>query len=204
MSVSDINLVLPFLKPNIRKYKKGENVATMGDMIKDVCILLQGEIYMVYENIYGARTLISRRLPKDSFFEAFCFAGAEIPVNARVKADSIVMFIPCENITNMPQFLSRHHIKMLHNVVCTMSHKVSGEIFKQLKHTQGYSVRVKILSYLNEQKAKYGKNEFVIDISKTDLASYLMVDRTSLHKELALMKKDGLINFKDRKFTIKT
>lgn len=55
-------------------------------------------------------------------------------------------------------------------------------------------LRERILAFLEKQGAKIGQN-LTIPYSRTELADYLQVDRSSLSRELAAMKEDGLIDY---------
>jgi len=203
MSEADIVFVLAYLKPKVRQYKKRECLAAAGSIVSDIFILLQGKVEIVKESISGARTLIRHRLPVEAFGEAFSSIGAKCPVSAYAAEDSLVMLIPFENIMNMPPSSARLNLKMVKNMTRILARKCN-ESLEHLEHLSRGSLRTKLVSYLNLQKNNAGKNEFVIPISKTDLADFLLINRTSMYRELAAMKKENLISFKGRKFTLKT
>ncbi|MCL1971953.1 MAG: Crp/Fnr family transcriptional regulator [Endomicrobia bacterium] len=200
ISKSEMESLLPYLKPDIRRYKKGEYIIMAGDKVTDIFILLRGCVQIIKEDILGERTLIAQYLTGDSF----CEPSVNLPkssVNICASVNSVVMAVPFENIINMHPFLMRFHSKILRNIISILSYIVFNEVAK-LDHVSKHNIRKKIFSYLLDVKNKAGNNEFFIPFSKTDLSDYLFINRSAMTRELSAMRKDKLINFKGRKFTI--
>lgn len=65
-----------------------------------------------------------------------------------------------------------------------------GERIKQGVRT---SLRARLIGFLQREQKRQGGDTIVLGKSKTDLAYYLAVERTSLSRELAKMSKEGLL-----------
>ncbi|MCL2506778.1 MAG: Crp/Fnr family transcriptional regulator [Endomicrobia bacterium] len=196
ISESKIESILHSLKPKIRKYKKGEYIITAGDPVTDIFILLQGSVQIIIEDISGMHSIIVQHQPVDSFGEVYASLNIQkTPISICAKTDSLVMVIPFENIMKNPV--------IVRNLVLTLAHK-AYMARAQLKYLSQRNIRKKILSYLSARKKQAGKNEFVIPFSQTDLADYLFINRSAMTKELSAMKKDKLISYTGRKFTVIT
>ena len=65
----------------------------------------------------------------------------------------------------------------------------------KIKHYVNKTIRESILNYLNYECKKYNSNHIKLNMTKKALAEKIGVQRTSLSRELAKMKKDGLILF---------
>ncbi|MFY9174826.1 MAG: Crp/Fnr family transcriptional regulator [Peptococcia bacterium] len=65
----------------------------------------------------------------------------------------------------------------------------------KIKHYVNKSIREKIMHYLNRESKKQNSNRIELKITKKALAEKIGVQRTSLSRELAKMRKDGLIEF---------
>ena len=63
------------------------------------------------------------------------------------------------------------------------------------------TVRQKLMSYFEYMQEKYG-NSFETELSLSGLANYLCIDRTSLMRELRMMKDEGIIDSKGRSITM--
>lgn len=65
------------------------------------------------------------------------------------------------------------------------------------------SIRKKIIDFLLEEYRLQGADVIVLGISKRELAERLGMQRTSLSRELARMKTDGILSYDARTITIK-
>lgn len=65
----------------------------------------------------------------------------------------------------------------------------------KIKHYVNKTIRESITSYLKHESKKQNSNHIKLIITKKALAEKIGVQRTSLSRELAKMKKDGLILF---------
>ena len=64
------------------------------------------------------------------------------------------------------------------------------------------TVRQKLISYFEYLAEKTGSTSFETELSLSQLANYLCVDRTSLMRELRLMREEGLISSSGRKINM--
>jgi CRP-like cAMP-binding protein len=65
------------------------------------------------------------------------------------------------------------------------------------------SLRARILTFLQHMEMKASSSSFDIGMDREMLAQYLGVNRSALSHELSLMRKDGLIEFRKSRFTLK-
>ena len=65
----------------------------------------------------------------------------------------------------------------------------------KIKYYVNRTIRKSILDYLAYERKKQNSNVIQLTITKKALAETLGVQRTSLSRELAKMRDDGLINF---------
>ena len=65
----------------------------------------------------------------------------------------------------------------------------------RIKHYVNKTIRECIMSYLEHERKKQGSNRILLPITKKAWAERIGVSRTSLSRELAKMKKDGLIRY---------
>ena len=64
------------------------------------------------------------------------------------------------------------------------------------------TTRQKLLNYFLWMSSKTGSRTFRIDMSLTDLADYLCVDRSSMMRELRSLKDDEILDSKGREITL--
>ena len=72
----------------------------------------------------------------------------------------------------------------------------------KIKHYINKTIRESIMNYLNYESKKQKSNHIKLNITKKALAERIGVQRTSLSRELAKMRKDGLILFDTDSITL--
>lgn len=65
----------------------------------------------------------------------------------------------------------------------------------KIKHYINKSIRESIMSYLDYERKQQNSNHIILSVTKKDLAEKMGVQRTSLSRELAKMRYDGLIKY---------
>jgi len=68
----------------------------------------------------------------------------------------------------------------------------------KIKHYVNKTIRESVLSFLNYESKKQGKNHIQLNMTKKALAEKIGVQRTSLSRELAKMKKAGLVSYDEK------
>lgn len=199
----EIEGLLFFLNPVLRKYKKGNFIIPAGGPVRDLGIVLEGRVQIIREDIGGLRSIITEIEEGDMFAEALACARVQrSPVSALSVTDSKVLFISFEKIMSSRSSLA-HGDRLIKNLMLLIARK---NIFlnSKLEHIGKRSIREKLLSYFSDLAIKAGGPQFEIPFSKTALADYLFIDRSAMSRELALMKKEKLLAFNGLKFKLKS
>ena len=156
-----------------------EHIDSMGD-ISILMKLKQGEMYGI-ESAYSSESVY-----KDSLI---------------ATEKTLVMFMNKHRVINpCANRCKRHDIVVKHIMQMVAENNI--QLLDKLTHMSKKSIRDKLLSYFNSLANKSGSNYFEIPFNKTELASYLSVDRSAMSTELTRMKDDGLIDFDKRQFRI--
>ena len=84
-----------------------------------------------------------------------------------------------------------------------------GELSDQMIRAQYWlqvlsqrSLRDKILTFAGIMCGRSGRNSFTLNMNQSQFAAYLRVARPSLNRELQLLKKEGVLKIKGRKYTV--
>ena len=64
------------------------------------------------------------------------------------------------------------------------------------------SVREKILAYLSMEALRSGSSTFRIPLRRSEMAEYLCINRSAMTRELASLKKEGIIDYDKNLFII--
>lgn len=202
IKLKEIENILFYLHPKIRKYKQGSIIFQSGDKMAEVGIVLNGKLQVVKFDSQGDRLVICARERGDLFAETFALAEAEqSPVTVIAEDDAEIMFIKIDEIMSAG-INSETAGRFIKNMLEIVSMKIIYCI-DRFSHLAKKTTRRKLLSYFNELAAHSGSRKFVLPFSKTTLADYLFLDRSAMMRELGNMKRDGIIDFNGSHFEIK-
>ena len=73
---------------------------------------------------------------------------------------------------------------------------------EKIEITSKSSLREKILAYLSLEAQKAGSMKVTVPLSRSEMADYLCTNRSALSRELANMKKDGILDYDLRTFRL--
>ena len=120
-----------------------------------------------------------------------------------VEADSTcrVMFIRCSCIYGRCSNACEHHTMLTSNLF-EISARKAQSLALRINMISKKSIRRKLEKYFEFLQSKYGSPSFEIELSLSQLAGYLCVDRTSMMRELKTMSDEGLIRREGRQVTV--
>lgn len=178
----------------IINYNKDDIIFSEGDECKYVGYVLVGEVIIHTSSILYNDFLISTIKEGDLFGVNLLFSNNPYylgTVEANKKTS--IKFISKKEYTsfvsnNLEEFLSYTSNKFI-------------SLQQRLKVLSQKTIREKILFYLVNKSNLL--NTYTIPIpKKEELARYLKIERPSLSRELANLKKDGFINYNRKSITI--
>lgn len=112
------------------------------------------------------------------------------PMTVTTKQPTVILEI---NKTRLFQLFSDNHDFLRSYLEYVSDHTVI--LGDRIKHYVNRTIRESIMSYLDYELKKQNGNTIKLSITKKALAEKIGVQRTSLSRELAKMRDDGLIKF---------
>ena len=85
-----------------------------------------------------------------------------------------------------------YHLEVLRNLPDLILHSIAEQNFRMFLLTNK-GVRDKLLTYFNALSIENNSKSFILPFSLTDLADYLMVDRSAMMRELKRMTDEKII-----------
>ncbi len=190
------------LDAQIRSFREDEYIFFAGDEINSVGIVLGGVIEVMKENLAGNKHILAFLGPADMFAEGIvCTVRRISPVTVRVKEDAKILFIPYERVIKSCGNSCNFHISLIQNMMIVLGEK-NVNLNRKLELLTLKGMREKIASYLMNEAGVRDSNMFQIMLNRTELADFLNVSRTSMCRELARMKDEGLIDYYGNSFKI--
>ena len=196
-----IDAMLKCFKPELRSFKKGETILVMGQDMEYLCLLLSGRAHLYCTDAEGEYTLLENYQPNDIFGEVFTLPTSGLGYIAEADSDCEVMLIRMSVIYGRCANACEHHTRITANLF-GLSAKKAQMLALRINLISKKTVRQKLLSYFEYLEEKTGSTSFETELSLSQLANYLCVDRTSLMRELRQLREEGIISSSGRSITL--
>lgn len=185
----------------VKTFPKGELLALEGDSIKNIGIILSGEVMVHRESPTGERIILTRLKEKGMFGEVAAYTKGIWTASAiATKNSEILLFSPQAIFGFCPKACDTHQI-LIKNMLHIVSQKALV-LHEKVEMLSLKSIRKKVCRYLLRRYESVHDLSFTIPLKRQELADYLQVTRPSLSRELMAMKEDGLINYKGNRFEL--
>lgn len=179
-----------------------EYVFIAGDEVNYIGILLSGKIEIAKESLSGNKHIVALLGPSDMFGEGIvCTVKRISPVTVQVKEDAKILTVPYERIIRSCGNSCAYHISIIRNMMAVLGEK-NMNLNRKLELLAFKGMRQKLASFLLGEAYERNSNMFQIMLNRTELAAFLNVSRTSMCRELARMKDEGLIDFYANSFKL--
>lgn len=201
----DVNHFVEELSKNcaiteIKKFKKDEIITTYLIRRNLMHILLKGEAYLARYDSEGNRRIIYYLKKNDVFGEAFYKIHTNRELFVVAKKDCEVLTLPYDTIENCNKDCM-FHLTLLRNLPDLILNRLAYINYRTELLTNK-SIKGKLLSYLNNLAIENNSKKFEIPISLSELADYLVIDRTAMMKQFKKLQDDKIISKNKNKITI--
>lgn len=202
MEESEVEALLKCLGAKVRSFAAEEFIFFAGDAINYVGIVVSGVIEILKESLAGNKHIVAFLGPSDLFAEGIvCTASRISPVTVQANEASVVLMIPYERIIHSCGNSCSFHIALIQNMMVVLGEK-NVNLNRKLELLTLKGMRERIASFLMNEARMRKSNTFQTLLNRTELADYLNVSRTSMCRELARMKEEGLIDFYGSSFKL--
>lgn len=191
IDLGEIELFLSDGSFRTSKYGKNNIVHFVGEVCTKLEIILSGKV--VVERIDKAGNLMTIA----EFFSGDILGGnllfsknPHYPMTVTAKEPTVILEISKSRLFQL--FSDNHEFLMSYLEYVSDHATILGD---RIKHYVNRTIRESIMSYLNYERKKQNSNVIKLNITKKALAERIGVQRTSLSRELAKMRDEGLINF---------
>ena len=204
LDMEEINEVLQKFHGLIKHFPKSDYIYLAGDCVENLCVVLEGTVQMIKEDIWGEKSIIANLGAGSVFAENFLGQlGDRSSVSYFVASDSEVLMLPLGRTLFDSDTSSKASQRLMCNIVSILADN-NTRLIEKTEILCKKTLRSKILAYLEQEARNHGCRSFTIPFNRTDLANYLDADRSALTRELARMKEEGLIDFTKNNFELLT
>nr|WP_312579637.1 Crp/Fnr family transcriptional regulator [Sedimentibacter sp.] len=190
----EIEKIFTCCKANIQKYKDNQAVFEKNDIIKNVGIVLEGELNLVSQKYNGSRVIVTTLGLNDLFGEALIFSSARTsPYDLISSGESKALFIPKTFFIEVCPNSCNFHKILINNMLAILSDKIVM-LNSKMKILNAETIKGKIAVYFLSLYKKSNKLSFDIPMKRQELSEFLNVTRPSLSRELSAMQNDNIID----------
>ncbi len=183
-------------------FKSGEVVFEYIEPSDNIGIVIDGSIVIERTDIFGSKFTLDIMEKGDVFGETIAFSnvvGDSICVVARSECE--VIFISMNRIAHPCTKVCECHSQVLENLLTMISLK-ARKLGERVEVMSNKTIREKLMYYFMLESAREKSRTFTIPFSISVLAEYICADRSAMTRELANMKRDGLIHTEKRTVTL--
>ena len=198
----EISEVLQRFHALIKHFPKSDYIYLAGDCVENLCVVLEGTVQMIKEDIWGEKSIIANLGAGSVFAENFLGKlGDRSVVSYFVASDSEILMLPLGRALYDVSAPSKASQRLMCNIVSVLADN-NTRLIEKTEILCKKTLRSKILAYLEQEARNNACRQITIPFNRTDLANYLDADRSALTRELARMREEGLVDYNKNTFAI--
>lgn len=184
----------------VKEFQADEIITTFLIRRNQFCILLEGEAQLITYDKEGNKKILYYYRKNDIFGEALfkVYMNSELFVLA--KKNCKVLFYPYDMAEHCTQ-TCLYHVDILRNLPDLILHSIAEQNFRMILLTHK-GVREKLLTYFNLLSLENNCKTFELPFSLTDLADYLIIERTAMMREFKRLKDEKIIKKTKNRITL--
>lgn len=199
---NEIAAMMNCLSATTESYKNGQIIYRLGDTTTLVGEVLSGSVYIIKEDFWGNRSIISEIGAGQFFGETYALIpSAPLEVSV-VAADACeVLYLDVKRIMTTCSSACEFHARLIRNLLMVTAQK-NLLLTRKLEYMAQRTTREKLLSYLSAESQHMKSPSFEIPFNRQQLADYLSVDRSAMSNELCKLRDEGILKFEKNRFEL--
>lgn len=188
----------------ITEYQKNDCVITKDGSSHFIGVILEGTVGVYTDSYYGGHTLIGIGDEDYLFgFIAMFFNAKKSITTLYCRTSCRIAYFHVKDISNPIQFIRETNDKILVNIYAMLAKHIQDD-FSRAHIISHPSVLVKLVRYVLSRHVATGKLAFDLLYTRSELANFLGVYRTSLSHAIKKLREDGVISIEGTSVNILT
>lgn len=187
----------------IEQYKKHQHIFFENDPYRGFYIVLKGNVKIYRTSIDGKEYILHLRKPPQPFAEVPLFEGGNYPANAQTLEDSLLLFIPKDEFTELIRINPQIALKMLAGFAKRMRDMTTKMEEISTKEVSNRLARFILKEIENNGSIKLVEPFLRLTISKADVASYLGTITETLSRTFKKLQDENIITVDGKKIFVK-
>lgn len=198
----EVTNILRKVNALVKSFRKSDYIYLAGDCVENLCVVINGTVQMIKEDIWGDKSIIANLGAGSVFAENFLgHMGDRSIVSYFAASDSEILMLPFGKMMTGSSDDKLIQSKLVCNIVSILADN-NTKLIEKTEILCKKTLRGKIMAYLEQEAASQKSRKVVIPFNRTDMANYLDADRSALTRELAKMRDEGLIAFEKNTFEL--
>ncbi len=194
LTYSQIEKVIMSLSGTVNSYRKNDLIVRTGDYITGIMVVLEGSVSVSHTGNYNNDGIVETIEKSQIFGTAYALGNQPLLVTAKAVSPTSILFLRCDNLPlQIAQSEDGNLALFTSNLLCSISNKVIL-LATKLEYMHLPTIKSKLASYLFNHYYSTNSNSFYLPMSRTSLAEYLGVSRSSMLREMSQIKKSGIIS----------
>ena len=200
ISDNDQKKLLTQLYAKTLHYPKGSTVLNNVGKTDMMGIINEGSVNIIRIDYNGTKTIIET-LGKDEIFYAQTFKSDNNELSIITQEESRITLFEYTTMLNIKPRYQDLQRKMLDNFTQIIIDKLNQNM-ERIQILTKKTIREKLLAYFQNEAKKHHRKVFKLNLSLTDLADYLAIDRSAMMREIKHLKEDRIIIIEKKRVTL--
>ncbi len=214
ISMESIEKMTPCFKPVIKTFRSGETILSYSsDQEHNIAFIKEGTARLELISAEGSVFLLEKYKAGDIFGDIFSLPLDAYEYLITAETDCTTVSVDFEHVVAPCSNVCGHHSRLISNLFVMSAQKMQ-ELSFHISVLGQPSIRAKLITYLRHIRSMELKNRksdkgikptaivFTLPMSLSQLAEYIHVERTSMMREIRLMKDDGILDSDKREFRL--
>lgn len=201
ISLNNQRKLLKLLESHHFTFKSDNSILRTTKHENIIGIINEGEIQIILNSYSGDKIVIQLLQENDSFGTMFLPLANEDYEIVTTK-DTKITIIDYENIFKNNYYNYSYYTQFINNLISIMAEQLK-EKNNRIELLSKKTIRNKLLEYFKQKTENRITKNVYLPYTFTELAAYLGVDRSAMHRELKNLQDEGLIEIKNKKITLK-
>lgn len=193
VDMEGIRNILHCLEAYVSTVGKGEIVCHYGDRIVWAGIVLEGKVALIAPGSNGEESSIRLAVPSEAFgCSHSCLQNQPSQVTVVARKRSKILFLKLSKLLRREAMGCRYASLVTANLLrqTAAANLIQG---RRIHVMSQKSIRDKLLLFLKQNREE--RTDVLLTMNRQELADYLGTERSALSREMARMKKEGLIDY---------
>ena len=196
ISHADLGSLMHCLGARVEVFSKGAPVFMEGDAADCIGFVLEGVVQIVWDDLYGNRSLLTQAEQGDLFGEAYAAANVDtMPLSGYAAQESKILWLECRRMLTVCTNACGFHSMLVKNLLQVVAQK-NLQLSQKVQFMSQKTTKEKLMAYLLAQAKQRGALEFTIPLDRQALADFLGVERSAMSTELSKLRKAGVLDSK--------